>query len=56
VNAGADIEFALRQLTKDTTQQTDKDPAGTSNDWRHGWEMVLDAYARGERLATGTVL
>ncbi|MDQ0863763.1 DUF6221 family protein [Arthrobacter globiformis] len=52
VNAGPDIESALCRLASDSTRQTGRDLGGTSNDWRHGWEMVLDAYARGERLAS----
>ncbi len=52
VNAGPDIESALRRLANDSTRQTGRDLGGTSDDWRHGWEMVLDAYVRGERLAS----
>lgn len=52
VNAGPDIESALRRLAKDSTRNTGRDIGETSNWSRHGWDAVLDSYAKGKRLAS----
>lgn len=52
VNAGPDVESALRRLANDSTRQTGRDLGATSDGSRRGWEVVLDSYAKGKRLAS----
>ncbi|CAI3799441.1 helicase associated domain-containing protein [Pseudarthrobacter sp. MM222] len=52
VNAGPEVEAALRTLQEDSNPQTKNAPEETSSGRSQSWQMIVDAYAQGERIAT----
>ncbi|MCO4239756.1 helicase associated domain-containing protein [Pseudarthrobacter sp. MDT3-28] len=55
VSAGADVESALRRLQENQeqpTRQTTNESEGTPALRSQLWEVILDAYAKGERIAS----
>lgn len=52
VNAGPDVSASLRLLQEDSNLPSTNVPEITSTGWSQSWEMIVDAYAQGERIAT----
>ncbi len=50
VNAGTDVEASLRLLQKNSTRQKDESEGSSTGLSRH-WAEIVDAYAKGERIA-----
>lgn len=51
VNAGPEVESALRMFQTTQDPETNIVADGTSTGGNQAWGMILDAYARGERIA-----